>query len=627
MARTPMKDMSVYYEDLEGTSIRDRYVLKKFMKAGGSSGVYLSYDSVMSRQVAVKLLPPSDKVMGTRFEREARGLSVLSHPNTVSVYDFGRTPEGYYYMVLEYLEGGTLKETMTAERWVPPRRAFHIFSQICRSLRDAHQKGIVHRDIKPSNIFLIDCDGDKEFVKVLDFGVAKMLGDKKEDQRADITQIGRIIGTPRYMPPEQITSQDVDARADVYTVGVVLYEMLCGSVPFLDTSLGGLLMLHLKEPPPSFESHRSPYLSDTPPGVEAAVRKALEKQPLDRFDTIEEFRESVEEAMDSGIVEASPVFGVRSPGYIPPPLPGEEGALPIGMLPGDMLVDAVELDEELEPILLEPLKDEEAFVESEPMPRVSPPSPERAFPKQAIGIGVGVFVLLLGMYALLRGEEEGNDVAPPVEVSPAPSLVEDAQEAPPTPTPAAVILPTVPEPVAEDTDTVQDANESEVPVEMEIEEPKNTKAPVAPGVRVPAGNVPAQVAEPETPKELKDTQVEEKKSIPVVAPEPPSSPVSGKSSVETDEEDGGLGNWLEKKGEAKDGSKKESVARKRRKMKEKEAKASSLKSGKLAPKEKPKKKVKKKAKKSPAKEKAQTKPAVPPTPPKPKGQPEVELLD
>ena len=362
MARTPMKDTSAYYEDLEGTIIRERYHLERFIKAGGSSGVYLAHDTVMNRQVAVKLLPPSDPVMGSRFEREARGLSMLSHPNTVSVYDFGVTPDKYHYMVLEYLEGGTLKEVMSAERWFSPKRAVHIFSQISRALRDAHEKGIVHRDIKPSNIFMIPMDGDPDFVKVLDFGVAKMLGDQPAEMRADITQIGRIIGTPRYMPPEQITSQDVDVRADVYTVGVVLYEMLCGSVPFQDTSLGGLLMLHLKEPPPPFSTHRSPYLDETPPGLEAAVMKALEKQPVDRFRSMNAFLKAVENAMSGGEELRTAIVSSNGEDFSPPPFPESENG-PVSGLEEDaeLVVEAVADEDSLEdePILLEPMALEE----------------------------------------------------------------------------------------------------------------------------------------------------------------------------------------------------------------------------------------------------------------------------
>ena len=624
-----MKDMSVYYEDLEGTSIRDRYLLERFIKAGGSSGVYLSFDNVMNRQVAVKLLPPSDKVMGSRFEREARGLSVLSHPNTVSVYDFGKTPEGYRYMILEYLEGHTLKDIMTAERWLPPSRAIHIFSQICRALRDAHDKGIIHRDIKPSNIFLINCDGDRDFVKVLDFGVAKMLGDRPETKRADITQIGRIIGTPRYMPPEQITSQDVDARADVYTVGVVLYEMLCGSVPFLDTSLGGLLMLHLKEPPPTFSSHRSPFYEDTEAEIEVAVRKALEKQPPDRFDSIEAFREAVERAFAGK--GADPNLAV-SPGYIPPPFNVVRPDDVEIIQPGDLIVDAVEDDEDLEPIILDPMEETRAMPMAPPL-HVSGGSPSKP-PWLIPGIIGGIVVaLLVGLFTLGGGNEE----------------VEVEQPAPPI---------AVPEPKEEKSvpsvaPKVEKKAAEVLPVGGTEVKPGESKE----GVAVEASGDELEEAQPEEgAAEKADGEVEEL----LVAPEVPAKPekeksetgkdvnqaASGKDTKKLDEatktgstapasgtveakkeapaaEEGeateeSLEGWLTKKKKEKKADKKNSLAAKKRKAKAK----------------------KKAAKKPTPAKKAKTKvmlvddEAAPPAPKKkveaakpPPGQPAVELLD
>lgn len=291
-----MKELTVYYEDIVGLKIQDRYDLVHFVKAGGSSGVFAAYDRKMDRRVAVKLLPPTDPMMAARFEREAMTLSKLHHPNTLTVFDFGRTPDNYLYMVMELLEGETLKDVMRRDQWFAPRRAVHIVAQICRSLWNAHQHGVVHRDIKPSNIFLVDCDGDSEFVKVLDFGVAKLLhvADNPVD---DGTQVGRIIGTPRYMAPEQISSDPVDARADMYSTGIMLYEMLCGVTPFQESSLGPLLMLHLNEPPPRFSTHNIPSRHLISDELERAVMRSLAKDPRDRFTTIDEMRVVLEAAV------------------------------------------------------------------------------------------------------------------------------------------------------------------------------------------------------------------------------------------------------------------------------------------------------------------------------------------
>lgn len=296
MVQAPVKELTVYYEDIVGLKIQDRYELVHFVKAGGSSGVFAAYDRKMDRRVAVKLLPPTDPMMAARFEREAMTLSKLHHPNTLTVFDFGRTPDNYLYMVMELLEGETLKDVMRRDQWFAPRRAVHIVAQICRSLWNAHQHGVVHRDIKPSNIFLVDCDGDSEFVKVLDFGVAKLLhvADNPVD---DGTQVGRIIGTPRYMAPEQISSEPVDARADMYSTGILLYEMVCGVTPFQESSLGPLLMLHLNEPPPRFDSHNIPNRHLISEELEHAVMRSLAKDPRDRFMTIDEMRVALEAAV------------------------------------------------------------------------------------------------------------------------------------------------------------------------------------------------------------------------------------------------------------------------------------------------------------------------------------------
>jgi serine/threonine-protein kinase len=335
MTGTPAKQMAVYYQDLVGTVIHDRYTLQRFIRAGGSSGVFEGSDRVMSRRVAVKLLPTTDPMMAQRFEREALTLSKLHHPNTLTVYDFGRTASGFLFMVMEYLEGHSLKELLRRESYFEPQRAVAIVSQVCRSLSDAHRHGVVHRDIKPSNIFLIDWDGNPESAKVLDFGVAKLLHIADDALEEDLTQMGRIIGTPRYMPPEQISSQPVDHRADIYSTAIVLYELLCGTVPFQESTLGALLMLHLKEDPPPFARHPIPH--PVPLGLEDAVIRALEKDPADRFQTVDEFRQAIEAALeeDHADLVAGPAsrgvrrgssFGAVSPsGWAPPPLP--EGVL------------------------------------------------------------------------------------------------------------------------------------------------------------------------------------------------------------------------------------------------------------------------------------------------------------
>lgn len=296
MGMTSKDELSVYYQRLLGTRIRNRYELVSFIKAGGSSGVYEGVDRVMERRVAVKVLYGTNPMMGVRFEREAITLSRLEHPNTLTVHDFGTADEGFLYMVMEYLQGRTLKDVIRLETRLGARRAVAIASQICRSLAEAHRHGVVHRDIKPSNVSLVSVDGNPEFVKVLDFGVAKVLGVGEGDE-PELTQLGRIIGTPRYMSPEQISGSKLDGRADLYSLGVLLYEMLAGEVPFADPSLATMLLLHLKEAPPSFRQIGVP---DVPPALEAVVMRALAKQPDDRYLTADALREALEHSVGFG---------------------------------------------------------------------------------------------------------------------------------------------------------------------------------------------------------------------------------------------------------------------------------------------------------------------------------------
>lgn len=368
MQADPAIDTNGFYEALVGTLIAGRYELRQFIKIGGSSGVFDGLDRVMSRRIAVKMMPAGDGTMEHRFEREAQILSRLRHPNTLTVYDFGRAEKAggtWLFMVMEFLDGQSLKDLIRDEGAVPPRRAVRVVSQVCRSLWDAHRHGIVHRDIKPSNIFLVHVDDDPEFVKVLDFGVARLLSIREDPVDHDMTQAGRIIGTPRYMSPEQISSQPVDPRADIYSTAVMLYEMLTGRVPFEDATLGGLLILHLKEAPPPFDMHDFPYADDVPPDLEAAVMRALNKRPEDRFQGIEDLRIAIEAAV--GMVSPRTYADRRAVGGRDALESGDLGAI---MPPPPVPADAVRADPE--GIVLE-----DGDAESGPTHFLMPPRPPR----------------------------------------------------------------------------------------------------------------------------------------------------------------------------------------------------------------------------------------------------------
>src|SRR5688572_2333310 len=203
--------------------LENRYKITSRLGAGGMGTVYLAEHVALGKRVAVKVLKPEisrDPAMAKRFEQEAVAASRIGQENIVDVTDFGRTPEGSLYFVMEHLEGRTLAEVLQRERFLPVGRACAVLVQICQAIEAAHARGIVHRDLKPHNIMLLDRGGRPDFIKVLDFGISKM-GWRQEP----ITEQGAILGTPEYMAPEQASGESVDPRTDVYAIGVIAYEL------------------------------------------------------------------------------------------------------------------------------------------------------------------------------------------------------------------------------------------------------------------------------------------------------------------------------------------------------------------------------------------------------------------
>jgi serine/threonine-protein kinase len=264
---------------------------------GGMGAVYQALQRNMQRDVAVKVIPSHDPTTTARFEREALTISKLHHPNTVTVFDYGKTGQGMLFLAMEMLSGHTLSNLIETQGPLTPNRTVHIACQVARSLYEAHQSDIVHRDVKPDNIFLIEVDDDPDFVKVLDFGIAKIV--RGEDD-VELTGTGRIIGTPKYMSPEQILAEKVDHRSDIYSLGCIVFEMLCGSPPFQDTSTTKLMLAHAHQAPPTF-SERLPNqaLASIPGPLEQVVRRALSKSPMQRHRTIDEFRIELEAALEA----------------------------------------------------------------------------------------------------------------------------------------------------------------------------------------------------------------------------------------------------------------------------------------------------------------------------------------
>ncbi len=272
-----------------GTILGDRYRIDVLLGEGGMGRVYAAEHVLMRKRLAVKVLHREltsvpDVVL--RFEREAMAAAHIEHPNVAAATDFGKLPDGSVFLVLEYVQGKSLREEI-AEGPMVVERALHIARQIGLALASAHELKIVHRDLKPENVMLVHKGGDPDFVKVLDFGIAKVpIGETEESVGKSITKAGMIFGTPEYMAPEQALGQNVDGRADLYALGVITYEMLSGVRPFTSHAEMGILGQQLANPPPSF-AERAPGLA-IPPQVEQLVLRLLAKEVDQRFQRAKE---------------------------------------------------------------------------------------------------------------------------------------------------------------------------------------------------------------------------------------------------------------------------------------------------------------------------------------------------
>jgi serine/threonine-protein kinase len=278
-------------DPLLGQVLGAKYTVIRLIGEGGMGAVYEGDQQLgtTKRKVAVKTLHPHlsrDPKIKARFEREVATVAQLEHPNTIQVYDFGSTAEGILYIVMEFLHGKSLADLIETQGALQPARAQNILEQVCGSLEEAHARGIVHRDLKPDNVVLVERAGKKDFVKVLDFGIAKRAKDEdKEEQK--LTQQGMVLGTPPYMSPEQFTGRPIDLRSDIYSLGVMAYEMLSGQLPFKADTAWEWATQHMTQPPIPIES-----LAEGARATEAmrgALRRALAKSPDERFQGVSEF--------------------------------------------------------------------------------------------------------------------------------------------------------------------------------------------------------------------------------------------------------------------------------------------------------------------------------------------------
>jgi eukaryotic-like serine/threonine-protein kinase len=277
-----------------GVIVGERYRIVSRIGVGGMGAVYRAEHTMMRRDLAIKVLLPElggKEEFARRFEREAESASRLTHPNIITVTDFGRTPEGSLFLVMEFLAGESLSAAIAAGP-MPLARALAIHRQILRGLEHAHAAGIVHRDLKPENIMLVERDGQRDVVKILDFGIAKVTQPQSGGEA--LTQAGVIFGTPEYLSPEQALGEAVDARADIYAAGVILFEMLAGRRPFESEDKVKIISMHLAHAPPRVRDVNPTV--DVPLPLEQAVMQAMEKSREHRFATATAFLQALDDA-------------------------------------------------------------------------------------------------------------------------------------------------------------------------------------------------------------------------------------------------------------------------------------------------------------------------------------------
>lgn len=271
---------------VKGQKISDRYEIKKLIGEGGMANVYLGYDTILERDVAIKVLRgdlADDEKFVRRFRREAQSASLLNHPNIVQIYDVGED-DGNFYIVMEYIKGQTLKQIIKKRGHLSLAETIDIMSQLTDGLSHAHESYIIHRDIKPQNIMVLD-DG---MVKITDFGIAMAVN------ASDLTQTNSVMGSVHYLPPEQASGRGSTIKSDIYSLGIVMYEMLMGVMPFRGETAVEIAMKQLKDPIPSMRKERD----DIPQSVENIILKATAKNPKNRYNNVKELYEDLKTCQD-----------------------------------------------------------------------------------------------------------------------------------------------------------------------------------------------------------------------------------------------------------------------------------------------------------------------------------------
>lgn len=390
-----LEDGGRLVRDRAGELLAGRYRLESVLGAGGmGSVVWQATQLPTARPVAIKLLPPTDRVGRERFQRGSRIASNLNHPNIATVHDFGQTGDGSLFLVMELLKGVELRDALAEAPRMTFERVLRLTELILRGLSHAHRRGVVHRDLKPSNLFLVPHEEEPEFVKIIDFGISKLVSGAGAGELTMLRDLvgselsggAEVCGTPEYMAPEQIRNGQIEPATDLYALGVVLYRMICGRLPF-EGRAKALFDQHTSTPPVALGQR----VADVPPALERVVMRALEKNPVDRWHSASEMRAALAEVRQQLGLESS----YRATDSLNLPLiPTEEDALePSGSGPS--------------------------------LSAPPPPPPPRRWSRSALAVGLGAaLALLAGLSWTLGARQERHRAGARPAPLPVPLLVQ-----------------------------------------------------------------------------------------------------------------------------------------------------------------------------------------------------------
>lgn len=424
-------------DPLIGTVVAGRYKVIELLGEGGMGQVYLAEHIAIERRIALKVLRAEYAHKGdivTRFQQEAISASRIKHPNVLDVFDFGQLEDGCFYLAMEFLEGNDLAEELGHRHVLEPALGVGISLQICRALGAAHSKGVVHRDMKPENVFLQRTGDGDERVKIVDFGIALLRSNEEaaESKRRRLTRTGMIFGTPEYMAPEQAAGRRADHRADVYAVGIMMYEMFTGAVPFTDETFLGVLAKHASDQPPKM-TEIAPELKISPQ-LQAVIMQALVKNPDERYASMADFMQAILATPEGQIHQRYGSGAMTDKSSFIPPAPGNPTAPEFGVVSGAPAAPPVDPNRGKATRAAGSVERADTMLSSESMPAPG----HHPGPLSGMGAAVGVaLIAVLGVGGVGAAFFFRHRAEPAAEPSAEPPPSVQAAEAP-TPAPSPV---------------------------------------------------------------------------------------------------------------------------------------------------------------------------------------------